>query len=74
MSFHKFERRAELLDAVLAEINADLSDCPFCGQYEAEVTPGINNCWVQCGHCHTAGPVADTPQEAAKFWNQRKTK
>lgn len=58
----------------------ELEPCPFCKhdtaspwqRYEDHGDDDPMMSWViWCDYCGADGPVADTPTEAAEFWNRR---
>lgn len=54
------------------EIDFPPLHCPFCGRDEGlKIIKNESQAWVFCGVCHSTGPIADSPMEAAKAWNVR---
>lgn len=48
--------------------------CPFCGRRDELIINGGSRYWVQCNHCGTTGPLADTPAEAWALWDAPRPK
>lgn len=50
-----------------------VSPCPFCGRDEAKIERTLAFWYVICEiACNACGPSAETPEEAARLWNERK--
>lgn len=51
-----------------------LKPCPFCGSKNIILISSHNKTWnyATCDDCNSDGPMADTPEDAKKKWNNRK--
>lgn len=56
-----------------------LKPCPFCGGNNIveeaivdEAPEEFYVCWMWCEDCACEGPGADTTEQAAEKWNERK--
>lgn len=45
--------------------------CPFCGSTEVVMYGGASWCYMLCKGCEAAGPLAQTAEEALRWWNER---
>jgi len=79
-SIRRDSRAEEAADAEEQEtlrLEADLDDCPLCGEFAARIqhrqSRGFGSHYrVECAECETSGPHGDDPQEAFAAWNDRK--
>jgi len=68
---------AEMLAAADAHQKAvagiAVSACPFCGRSNARLERTLAFWYAICEYdCNACGPSAETPEEAARLWNERK--
>ena len=50
-----------------------LEACPFCGNADVRFDDDLGSVSVECNDvdCWGSGPIAETPEEAARLWNTR---
>jgi hypothetical protein len=56
--------------------SSERSPCPFCGQTAGDnqehlTIDGDERFCVECQRCFCGGPMADSPNDAVSFWNER---